>query len=95
MKLKETYTTDELCDLLSKTRKTIYNWRQEGLPFHRQENNEIIFKTDEVSDWLKHRSEDTDRRMMLVKKAHDVAVESKLSLAPLKKIIANVERFEL
>lgn len=49
--MKEMIDTNQLAAELNVTRQTIYNWRNEGLPYHRLYHM-VRFDLKEVVDWL-------------------------------------------
>jgi excisionase family DNA binding protein len=48
---EEFLTTDELCDWLKITRRTIERWRKNGLPFYKI-GSSVRFKKEEVLSWI-------------------------------------------
>lgn len=49
--MKEWIDTNSLAKELNVTRQTIFNWREEGLPYHRLYHM-IRFDLNEVLEWL-------------------------------------------
>lgn len=49
--MKQLYTTQEIAELLKVSEKTIYNFRQEGMPF-KTIGRSVRFDADEVMKWL-------------------------------------------
>lgn len=48
---EEFLTTDELCEWLKTTRRTIERWRKNGLPFYKI-GSSVRFKKEEVLSWI-------------------------------------------
>jgi excisionase family DNA binding protein len=48
---EEFLTTDELCEWLKITRRTIERWRKSGLPFYKI-GSSVRFKKEEVLSWI-------------------------------------------
>jgi excisionase family DNA binding protein len=48
---EEFLTTDELCEWLKITRRTIERWRKGGLPFYKI-GSSVRFKKEEVLSWI-------------------------------------------
>ena len=48
---EEFLTTDELCEWLKITRRTIERWRKSGLPFYKF-GSSVRFKKEEVLSWI-------------------------------------------
>lgn len=52
--MKSLIDTNQLADEFKVSRQTIFNWRKEGMPYHRL-NHMIRFDLGEVVDWLKEK----------------------------------------
>lgn len=49
--MKDYLDTNQLASEFKVSRQTIFNWRKEGMPYHRL-NHMIRFDLGEVVDWL-------------------------------------------
>lgn len=57
--------TEEICEVLKITRKTLYNYRDKGMPYIKK-GGSVLYDKEAVEDWLKCGRYDAEKRKQLL-----------------------------
>lgn len=87
-------TTAELEKMVNRSRKTIHNWREDGLPFHKDKNL-VFFYADEVSDWLKMKAEEGNEFQEMLRRSETITIDATIILSTFNKTAERIKKAEL